>query len=130
MPQNINDRFKLLRIECGKSQEEFGKIIGISKSGISDIENGRRNVTEQHIIMLRNCKELSMNENWLRTGEGEMFIELLPEDEFVAAAAELSRDNDKIAMQAVIEYWKLDENSKQIFREFLSKVVENSKNKE
>lgn len=81
MPDNINSRLRQLRKTVKKSQEEFGKIIGISKSGISDIENGRRNVTEQHIIMLRNCQEFNVNETWLRTGQGKMFLELDREDE-------------------------------------------------
>lgn len=67
----MNERMKELRKAMGKSQEEFGKILGITKSGVSDIESGRRNVTEQHIIMLRNE---NVNEDWLRTGNGEMFI--------------------------------------------------------
>lgn len=130
MPESINDRLRLIRKTCKKSQEDFGKVIGITKSGVSDIENGRRNVTEQHIIMLRNWSEYNVNEDWLRTGSGKMFMELPPEDEFIAAAAELSRDGDKVAMQTVIEYWKLDSDSKKLFKDFLLKVVENSKNKE
>jgi HTH-type transcriptional regulator/antitoxin PezA len=71
----INNRFRQLRESCGKSQEEFGKALGITKSGISDIERGKRNVTEQHIIMLRNWSEFPINTDWLRTGEGEMFVQ-------------------------------------------------------
>ena len=41
----INDRFKELRKALGLSQEEFGNKIGLSKSGISNIESGTRNVT-------------------------------------------------------------------------------------
>lgn len=67
----MNNRFKEIRKSKGMSQEEFGKWLGISKSGVSDIEAGRRNVTEQHIIML---KTHDVNETWLRTGEGEMFV--------------------------------------------------------
>jgi transcriptional regulator with XRE-family HTH domain len=124
----MNERIKLLRNAMGLSQEEFGKLIGISKSGISSIESGQRNVTDKHVKLL--IMECNLNEDWLRTGEGSMFTELMPEDEFAAAAAELSRDGDKIAMQAVIEYWKLDEDSKKLFRDFLVHIVENVKNKE
>ena len=70
----MNTRIKELRKAMKKSQEDFGKILGLSKSGVSEIEAGRRNVTEQHIIMLKNCTEYCINETWLRTGEGEMFL--------------------------------------------------------
>ncbi len=38
-----------------------------------NIENGIRNVTDQHIKLLHS--EFNANENWLRTGEGSMFVE-------------------------------------------------------
>ena len=77
----MNERLKELRIYLGKSQEEFGKILGLSKSGISEIESGRRNVTDQHIIMLKNCSGFFVNENWLRTGEGKPLIDVSREEE-------------------------------------------------
>ncbi len=67
---SINDRFKELRKSLGISQEEFGKKIGLSKSGISNIESGTRNVTDKHIKLV--CSEFPVNEEWLKTGEGEM----------------------------------------------------------
>lgn len=68
----INDRLRELRKYLKMNQEDFGKLLGISKSGVCDIENERRNVTEQHIIML---KMHDVNENWLRTGDGNMLID-------------------------------------------------------
>lgn len=68
----INKRFIVLRKELGLSQRKIGESIGLSNSGISNIENGIRSVTEQHIKLL--CAEFDVNEEWLRTGEGEMFV--------------------------------------------------------
>ena len=51
----INDRFKELRKIFGLSQEELGNKIGLSKSGISNIESGKRNVTDKHIKLI--CSE-------------------------------------------------------------------------
>lgn len=69
----MNKRVKELRKYLKMSQEDFGKLLGITKSGVSDIESGRRKVTEQHIFMLKSQK--NVNEQWLRTGEGKMFVE-------------------------------------------------------
>lgn len=73
--ETINSRFRQLRETCQKSQEEFGKVLGITKSGVSDIEREKRNVTEQHLIMLSNWKDFPINIDWLRTGEGKMFVQ-------------------------------------------------------
>ena len=52
--ETINDRFKQLRKVCNKTQDEFAEIFGMTRSGICDIEKGRNNVTEKHLIMLSN----------------------------------------------------------------------------
>lgn len=70
----INERFIALRKACKKSQTDFSKVLGLSRSGIADIETGRRNVTEKHLIMLDNWDEYNVNIEWLRTGKGEMFL--------------------------------------------------------
>ncbi|MEK5231972.1 helix-turn-helix transcriptional regulator [Lysinibacillus sp. FSL K6-0232] len=69
---NSNERIKELRKILSLNQEDFGERIGLTKSSVSNIEKGLRNVTEQHIRLLVNA--FNVNENWLRTGEGEMFI--------------------------------------------------------
>lgn len=68
---NINDRFKMVRLELKINQKEFGNKIGLSKSGISNIESGTRNVTDKHIKLI--CAIFHVNETWFRTGAGEMF---------------------------------------------------------
>lgn len=70
---NSNERIKELRKSLSLNQEDFGERIGLTKSSVSNIEKGLRNVTEQHIRLLVNA--FNVNEQWLRTGEGEMFIQ-------------------------------------------------------
>lgn len=73
-----NTRMKYLRKELlGMTTIEFGKVLGISNSGVSDIESGRRNVTDQHLRILetQDIKGMRVNTDWLRTGEGEPFVE-------------------------------------------------------
>lgn len=69
----INKRIKLLRQTIGDSQDVFGEKMGISKSGVSALESGTRKVNNKHIRMLQ--MSYNINEVWLRTGEGNMFIE-------------------------------------------------------
>lgn len=87
----MNERFRQIRNAEKMSQTEFGELLGITKSGVSDIESGRRNVTEQHIIMLQNCKKLKgmINIDWLRTGEGDMYLPLDRETELAKLTVDL-----------------------------------------
>lgn len=68
----MNKRVKEIRKSLGLSGEKFGEKIGVTKAAISNIEVGSRNVTDQIIKSI--CREFSVNEEWLRTGEGEMFL--------------------------------------------------------
>ena len=69
----INERFKILRESCQKTQTEWADILGLSRSGVSEIEAGRRNVTKKEIRSLGlwdSYKDKAINIHWLSTGNG------------------------------------------------------------
>ena len=69
----MNERFKNLRIELNFSQEYIGNKLGVTKSTISRLEKGINKFTERMITSI--CREFNVNEEWLRHGTGEMFIQ-------------------------------------------------------
>ena len=69
----MNERIIELRKFLNLSQTDFGKQIGISKSSVSDIEIGRISISERTIISI--CSKFNVNEEWLKFGNGNMFIE-------------------------------------------------------
>lgn len=69
----MNERLKILRKALGLTMESFGERIGVTKSTISNIENGNRNATEHMTKSI--CREFNVDYMWLTTGEGEMFVE-------------------------------------------------------
>ncbi|CUX27916.1 MULTISPECIES: helix-turn-helix domain-containing protein [Clostridia] len=128
--ERINDRFRALRIECNKSQEEMGQILGLSKSGISNIEKGKRKVTKQHLIMLSNWQERKVNINYLETGNGPMFLE--PEtNDLVARAAALLGTKDPLFEAFIITYSKLTVENREIlfdtFKDLSNIIIDLSK---
>lgn len=112
-----NDRVAIIRKKQNMTMEKFGKILGVTRTAICNIENGNRSLTTQMMVSI--CREFNVNEEWLRTGEGDMFIQFPEEDEYMKAATSLSKDNDKDAMDAVIKYWKLDPSSKKVIWDFI-----------
>lgn len=80
----MNNRIKELRKYYGLTQDEFGSRIGIKKAAISMIESGKSNPSAQTITII--CEKFGVNETWLRTGEGEMFVPKA-EDELEAIVA-------------------------------------------
>lgn len=68
-----NERMRILRKALNVNMSEFGASIGLSHSGVSNIESGQRNVTDKHIKLI--CIAYpQVNPDWLRTGEGDMFL--------------------------------------------------------
>lgn len=117
----MNERIRELRKVMGKSQEEFGKILGITKSGVSDIESGRRNVTEQHIIML---KAENVNEEWLRTGTGEMFIPETKDEQISKMLADvLKREDNDFRKRLISALSKMDDTGWDSLEKFIDSIA-------
>ena len=129
--ESINVRFKDLRKACNKTQEDMGHILGLSRSGISEIESGRRSVTEQHLIMLKNWDEKPINIEWLRPGQGEMFKQLTNQEELMKYTALLLKDNKSAiasAIQAlIVTYEQLDDSNKEVLEKVALRYIENLK---
>lgn len=68
---NIGDRILEIRKSKKLSQEEFGQAIGLSRSQIGCYETNLKNVSNRSIRDI--CLNFNINENWLRTGAGEMY---------------------------------------------------------
>lgn len=122
---SIGERIRALRKHLNMNQNDLGNKIGLASNTITNYETGRRNPSNQVLELI--CREFNVSENWLRTGEGQMFVELPIEDEFFKAASQISKADDKLGMQILIEYWKLDEDGKRLLRDFIIHIVEKSK---
>ena len=88
----MNERINMIRKKLGLTLDKFGEKLGVTKPTISRIENGVNNVTEQMIKSI--CREFNVNETWLRTGEGEMFVDMDTEDELMRWAGEVLSGSD------------------------------------
>lgn len=126
----MNNRIKQLRKELGLTQEKFGEKLGLKKNSISQIENGVNSLTEQ--LLLSICREFDVNEKWLRTGEGEMFIPVPEEDEVAAYVEDLLADNGENELYNLIKsimrtYNELSPKSQEVLRDASKKLVENLK---
>ena len=67
----MEDRIKNIRKHFGLTQSEFGQKIGVKGNTITGYESGVRSPSDAVIISI--CREFNVDENWLRTGNGNMF---------------------------------------------------------
>lgn len=132
MINNVEDgsseRLKALRKALGMTQIEFAEIINSSNGHVSDMEKGRKNITDSTMDLLELKK--NVNTDWLRTGEGEMFLPVLEEDEVAAYVSELLEDNGENPLYIIIKeimhtYSELSPKSQEVIRDASAKLLEN-----
>jgi len=68
---SINERIKILRKNINLTQKEFAQKICVSTSFQTLTELNQKKVLPRHIKLI--VTAFGVNEQWLRTGEGEMF---------------------------------------------------------
>lgn len=123
------ERIKEIRKELNLTMDKFGDRIGVKKSAISLIENGKNNVTDSNIKAI--CREFNVNETWLRTGEGEMFEELTEQQKIIKYTALLLKDKDSAIANAIqnliVTYEQLDETSKATLEKIALQYIDNLK---
>lgn len=77
----MNERLKKLRKALDLTQQAFADRIGLKRNTVAQYEMGRNEPIDAVLISI--CREFDVNETWLRTGEGDMF---LPADRHTAIA--------------------------------------------
>ena len=90
-PLTLGERIKKVRKTLDLTQQEFSDRIGMKRNSIAQVEMGR-NTSEQTIISI--CREFNINETWLRTGKGEMFLQLSRDEEIAAYLGQIMRDDE------------------------------------
>lgn len=125
----INERIARCIDESHITKTAFAKRINVSQSHISRLAAGETQPSDRTIADI--CREFNVNEEWLRTGNGEMYIKKLPTDE-VAEYVETLLDNPDDPFADLIvgmmkTYYELDEKSKAVARAFFQKLKDNIK---
>lgn len=118
---DIVDRLIEIRKKLGYSQAKFASQLGLSRNFINQVENRNKNVSERTVSDI--CREFDINETWLKTGEGNMFIELTKEEEIATFIGEVLRDEDDSFKKRLISgLAALDENGWTVLENFLNSI--------
>ena len=125
----MKERLRQLRKALDITQQEFADRIGIKRNSYANYETGRN--TPIDAIILSICREFNVNEDWLRTGEGEMFEELTEQQKILKYTALLLKDKDSAIANAIqtliVTYEQLDDTSKATLEKIASQYINNLK---
>lgn len=105
----IGGRIRQLRKDAlSLTMEKFGERIGITTASLSNIENGKTNPSDQTIRSI--CREFRVREDWLRSGEGSMYMQLTPDQERAVFLASVTAGESSPEVNAFIDALKATPN--------------------
>lgn len=102
METTIGERIAMVRKNRGYTLEKFGEAIGIKKGSVSLLERGINTPADRTIFMI--CNRFSVNEQWLRTGEGDMLKNVTPSKEIESFLGTLAIAGDENFKKRLILY--------------------------
>lgn len=120
----IYERIKELRKELGLNQEEFGERLGVSRSVIANIEYDRLKRPDQKESLYKLiCKEFNVSEEWLRTGNSEMFVPLTRNQLITDFASDLIMEDNTFKKRLVEALAKLDEDEWEVLEKLAESLI-------
>lgn len=125
----MKERIKKIRKELDLTQQAFADKIGMKQNTIAQYEMGRTKPSDAIIFSI--CREFGVNEEWLRTGEGEMFEELTEQQKILKYTGLLLNDKDSTVANAIqtliVTYEQLDDASKVTLEKIALQYINNLK---
>lgn len=118
----MKERLKLLRKALKLNQQEFADKIQVKRSTVAGYERGSTNLSERTIADI--CRVFYVNEDWLRTGEGEMFrARNTTNEELALQVGKLLKTDDEFTKNLFLEYLKLPPEMKTLFEDFVHNLA-------
>ena len=120
-------RLKKLRNELEMTQQEFADVLGTARGNISAYEVGKNAPSDAVISLI--CKtdfpKGRVNETWLRTGEGEMFIEASRDEQIAAFVGGILKDEeDTFKKKFISMLTALDESDWEVLQKMIELLQE------
>lgn len=115
----MHERIREIRSSLNLNQSDFAKSLGMGSSTLGMMEIGKRNILDRHIKTI--CSIYNVNEHWLRTGEGDMFIE---NDSTIIAELAGEYKLDAIDQKIIEYYLKMNEQSRQSLKDHVVSIAQ------
>lgn len=112
----MHTRISKIIESLGLKKSEVAKRLGISGPFVSELCSGAKSPSDRTISDI--CREFNVNETWLRTGEGEMFVSISRDEEIKEFVGRLLHDEpDSFRKRLVSVLAKLTEDEWAILEE-------------
>ena len=118
----MDERIKLIRKKLELTQQEFADKLGIARNNIAGYETCKRSPSDAVISLI--CTKFNINEEWLRTGEGEMFVQRTRNQTITDFLGDLIIDDNTFKKGLVEALAELDERDWESLEELATKLAD------
>lgn len=118
----MQERIKGLRKALGLTQQKFADALGVKQNTIAQYESGRNAPIDAVVSLI--CREFNVNEEWLRTGEGAMFLERSRDEELSAFFGDLLAGQPDFKRRLITVLSRLNESEWELLEQMADKLVE------
>lgn len=116
------ERLKEIRNALKMKQGDFAAEIKTTQGHVSDIENKRKGVSDRVVEII--CLKFDVNEDWLRTGSGEMFVERTKSEQISEMISDvLESDEENFKRRLISALAKLDNDGWQKLEELINEIA-------
>lgn len=119
----MKDRIRQVRKDAGLTQVEYGKRLGVAGNTITNYENGMREPSNAVIAAI--CREFSVNEEWLRSGTGSMYMEMSRAELAANIVGNALNTNDDFILNTFIALGQLTPAEWEVIKKFVEKIKTN-----
>ena len=117
----MKSRIHAVRAQADLTMAEFAKRIGMTTSSISLFESGKATPSDRTVLSI--CREFGVNEQWLRTGEGEMFEQTRAS---VLDRLSMEYDLSKEQLNVIEAFLDLDPQERDVILKYVHNVFDRS----
>lgn len=90
--QEIAERITKVIKDKAKTKTEFAEKLNISQSFVSRLASGEKEPSDRTIADI--CREFDVNEDWLRTGQGDPYVQLSRDEELAQFFGDVMKGED------------------------------------
>lgn len=122
----LNERIKQVIAETGMKKTAFADRLNVSQAFVSQLCSGASQPSDRTILDI--CREFNVNEEWLRTGQGEMFKPKSRNEELFEFATKVAEgDPGSIQAQLLAVMARLTDEQWEVLAQVAHEFVEETK---
>lgn len=125
MLDTIGNRIAKIIEAKGIKKVQFASRINVDQSYISQLTSGKKTPSDRTVADI--CREFNVSESWLRTGEGEMFVEKTESEELAAFFGDLLKDEPDFRHRLIAAMSRLTLDEWKVLEKLAVEAVEGIK---